>query len=347
MPASSTGWWLVKFLLDGTVDSSFGTSGWLRYSTLPGARAAYASTPTYFVSCAGKIYTVNRSSSNEWSFDKLDLGATPAFTQLGSTTASGAALSALRCVEGKAYMALDQNPSNVRAAFVDTTTDTYTLGPLETDTGTYLGFTRTAAGDLWTYDASSPSALFRRLDLATAGATAVLESKTVLTSGGRPYFFDGVYHESTSRAVMYTRAGTTAHLDVLANAPTTVIDVLTNAASTYAPTVSYAPQLVASTGATGLSQDTVCAAGSRYLAWAYVSPSSAYTFGAMLFNADGTRFGGFNGGNEVIFSHAPYNYYTGRYYLTIACDSASGMGAFAYKNAAGQPTVYLANMAAP
>jgi hypothetical protein len=320
---------------------------------LPGARASHNNHSTYWVACGGKVYVLNRNiggaSPNEVYLDKLTLGASPSITQLGTATGmSGAALSAFQCVEGKVYVAIDINPSVVRTLTLDTATDTFAAGPVESMTGTYSGFIKTAAGDLFTYYQNSTSAM-QRLELPTANATAVLESKPMLTTGGRPMFFDGFWHESTSRGAAFTRSGTAGHIDFFVAAPATMVDTLTNAATAYAPTFSYAPSFNASVGVTGVSGLNACTAGGRALVWTYAGnfATNNFVFAGLVLNANGTRFAGFNSGNELSFNHAPYNYFTGMYYGTVTCDAPLGYGAFTYKNASGQPVINLLNLGVP
>ncbi len=328
--ATGSSKYLIKINQDGALDTTFGTNGWQKLSLLSGG-PSFSSTP-YWQVCNGNVYFAY-SGSGGYDLYRLNLGSSPpTITNLGVNAPSGGgAFVDFVCVNNKLVLTFDANPSNVYISAYDTNAGTIVNSGAITDSGTYMLPFADATGNLWVYDMNSNNTFVEFNASLGIAATSTINSGNAFVDGGVSY--------STNDLLWWTR--NSAHLKLWTGTATNFLSQFHSGAVT--PNIDYVSTSLNSIGA-GIWGEKVCRGKNKYFAYVYgANGSSVYKFAGFVLNTDGTLSSAFNSGAELNFNHYPYNYYTGRYYLTVTCDDTNGRAVFAYQDAAGKIVVLMVN----
>lgn len=336
--------YLLKMNLSGTVDTSFGSRGFQRISTISGAPGSLSNGTNWQV-CNGNAYFY-WSDSGTYRLYRANLAATPVtITDLSASTAvtTGGVIYDMNCVGTKVVTTWILNgvanctPSNsscVAVAAYDTVSATnVNSGNIAQSVVSNIGAPfMDALGSLWLFSFNHWFQLFDPEDLS-------LGTKQTWHWINNSTYFDGSQFLSANDLLLYAKSGgTNARFwsDSVAN----LLSLFTSGTAT--PTFTY-PWL---TDGENISDTRYCRFGSNYLGYidSYATYPN-YSFRAAVFNQSGTtgvRSSIFNNADQLLLSNSSYyNFYTGRYYLSLACDDLNERGAFAYLNPSSQLVVNL------
>jgi hypothetical protein len=315
---ASDGTYMGRATISGSMDATFGTSGWVKLSTLSNPDSITTSGAT-LVACNSRLFGYSSKKIYEYNFTTNPQTLTQRY-DLSVSEGNGADGAPIVCLEDRYVIVSVINNSNDTNAFViyDSSTDTVLADKvISPGLGQYPFPIRETNSNTWYLHYGSN---MRALDsnFEATGATYTLPTNVAGTSHW--YLRSTTYGNGGVTLMMYKNA-TVRGIFVTTNE---MIARFVNSTWGTLPTSNFADYTVQNlyTGATSISELYGCYAGGKYFFMTYSTvgySTGAFTFAFGLHGSTGTLSSAFNSGSELVLTTDPYNYYTARYYTSISC----------------------------
>lgn len=346
--------YLGKFSLTGSLQTSFGSSGWLNLSSINSVPNLTTNrSPIHWLVCNNNVLALVNTSSTSYKLYTATITSTSlSFSNVIDTLAIASnKVFDFSCLGTKAYITGIKNGTTSPIVYAYDGSTFSNGSDAALSSGTALRTPFLDGTSLYFTDWTGSNGYFRNLNtnlLSITGSTLMnaLHFPTTTFTGGN--ITNGIFGGwvSGTNVSVYTGVGHT--MKIWTDTPSNIRDNLTGA-SAFDPSVSFRSAILRQLKQGAMMDGRVCTAANKYLGfdhYKYYSSTHARSgeFGGYAFflvNADGSRSYIYNKGKEITMRNKHYATTAHQSYVSIACDEATDTVVLGYKISRGHTKLHF------